>query len=95
MIDVIKKVLYAGIGVLAISEEKAKEILDELVKQGELTANDAEKLLNDIKSKLSQAGKTTEDKVLIKLKEYLHITELEKRISKLEKEIEILKTENI
>ncbi|MCX7770113.1 MAG: hypothetical protein N2202_03410 [Proteobacteria bacterium] len=94
MIDIIKKVLYAGIGIFALSEEKAKEIINELVKQGEITSADAEKLLNDMKSKLAEAGKTTEDKILSKLKEYLNITDLEKRITKLEKEIEMLKTED-
>lgn len=94
MIDIIKKVLYAGIGVFALSEEKAKEIINELVKQGEITSSDAEKLISDLKSKLAEAGKTTEDKILCKLKDYLNITDLEKRITKLEKEIEILKTED-
>lgn len=94
MIDIIKKVLYAGIGVFALSEEKAREIINELVKQGEITSGDAEKLINDLKAKIAEAGKTTEDKILSKLKEYLNITDLEKRITKLEKEIEMLKTED-
>ena len=94
MIEIIKKVLYAGIGVFALSEEKAKEIIDELVKQGEITSSEAEKLISDMKSKLAEAGKTTEDKILSKLKDYLNITDLEKRITKLEKEIEMLKTED-
>lgn len=93
MIDVIKKVIYAGIGALALSEEKAKEIVNELVKQGEITASDAEKILNDLKAKLADAGKSSEEKVIGKLKDYLHITELEKRVSKLEKELELLKTD--
>ncbi len=94
MIEIIKKVIFAGIGAFALSEEKAKEIINELVKQGEITASDAEKLLNDIKQKFAEAGKSTEDKFLAKLKEYLHISELEKRVAKLEKEIEIMKTES-
>lgn len=94
MIEIIKKVLYAGIGVFALSEEKAKEIINELVKQGEITSSDAEKLINDMKAKLAEAGKSTEDKILGKLKDYLNITDLEKRITKLEKEIEMLKTED-
>jgi polyhydroxyalkanoate synthesis regulator phasin len=93
MIEIIKKVIFAGIGAFALTEEKAKEIINELVKQGEITTGDAEKLIKDIKQKFTEAGKSTEDKFLTKLKEYLHITELEKRIAKLEKEIEIIKTE--
>ncbi len=40
MIDIIKKVLYAGMGVFALSEEKTKAIISQLVKDGELTAQE-------------------------------------------------------
>ena len=33
----IKKILLAGIGTAAVTAEKSKEVLDELVKKGELT----------------------------------------------------------
>ena len=33
----IKKLLLAGIGTAAVTAEKSKEVLDELVKKGELT----------------------------------------------------------
>ena len=35
--DGIKKILLAGVGTIAVTSEKSKEILDELVKKGELT----------------------------------------------------------
>jgi polyhydroxyalkanoate synthesis regulator phasin len=44
MIDIIKKVLYAGIGVFALSEEKTKEIISQLVKEGVLTTQEGEKI---------------------------------------------------
>ena len=37
--DNIKKVLLAGIGAVAVTGEKSKELLDEMVKKGELKHN--------------------------------------------------------
>lgn len=91
MIDVIKKVLYAGMGVFALSEEKVKEIVSQLVKEGEITAQEGEKLITDVRDKFLSSGKEFEDKFLEKLKNYLHISRLEERIANLEKEVEELK----
>jgi len=77
MIDIIKKVLYAGIGVFALSEEKTKEIISQLVKEGALTTQEGEKLLAELKDKFVSTGKGVEDKFLEKLKDYLHISKLE------------------
>lgn len=35
--DGLKKILLAGIGTVAVTAEKSKEVLDEMVKRGELT----------------------------------------------------------
>ena len=35
--DGLKKLLLAGVGTVAVTAEKSREILDELVKKGELT----------------------------------------------------------
>ncbi len=94
MIEIIKKVLYAGIGVFALSEEKTKEIISQLVKEGEITAQEGEKLLSDLKEKFVSTGKGVEDKFLEKVKNYLNISNLEERIAKLEAEVEALKNKS-
>ena len=43
--DGLKKLLLAGIGTVAVTAEKSKEILDELVKKGEITVEQG-KVLN-------------------------------------------------
>lgn len=88
MIDNIKKILYAGLGIFALSEDKAKEIIQELIKQGEITAQEGEQLISDIKNKAWEKGKTFEEKIALKIKDYLKINELEEKINKLEAEIE-------
>ena len=39
--DGLKKILLAGIGTVAVTAEKSKEVLDEMVKRGELTVEQA------------------------------------------------------
>ncbi len=40
----LKKVLLAGIGAVAVTGEKSKELLDEMVKKGELTVEQGKAL---------------------------------------------------
>lgn len=53
----LKKILLAGVGAVAISVEKSKDVVDELVKKGELTVEQGkvlnEELKHDIKEKLA------------------------------------------
>lgn len=55
--DDLKKILLAGIGAAAVTVEKSKDVVDELVKKGELTVEQGkvlnEELKHDIKEKLS------------------------------------------
>ena len=44
--DGLKKILLAGIGTVAVTAEKSKDVLDELVKKGELTVEQG-KVLNE------------------------------------------------
>lgn len=45
----IKKILLAGIGTAAVTAEKSKEVLDELVKKGELTVEQGKVLNQELK----------------------------------------------
>ena len=47
----LKKVLLAGIGAVAVTGEKSKELLDEMVKKGELTVEQGKALNEDSKRK--------------------------------------------
>jgi len=57
----LKKVLLAGIGAVAVTGEKSKELLDEMVKKGELTVEQGKALKHNIKS-------TVKEKVNVKVK---------------------------
>ena len=49
--DSMKKILLAGIGAAATTAEKSKEILDDLVKKGELTVEQGKVLNEELKHK--------------------------------------------
>ena len=63
--DNIKKVILAGIGAVAVTGEKSKELLDEMVKKGELTVEQGKALNEELKHNIK---KTMKDKVNVSVK---------------------------
>ncbi len=61
----IKKILLAGIGVVATTTEKSKELLDEMVKKGELTVEQGKVLNEELKHNIK---KTMKEKVNVSVK---------------------------
>ena len=53
----IKKILLAGIGTAAVTAEKSKEVLDELVKKGELTVEQGKVLNQELKHNINESVK--------------------------------------
>lgn len=63
--DNMKKLLLAGIGTVAVTAEKSKEILDEMVKKGELTVEQGKVLNQELKHNIK---KTVKEKVNVSVK---------------------------
>lgn len=55
--DGLKDIFLAGVGALAITGEKAKELVDVLVEKGELTVEEGKKVTADLADKAGEAGK--------------------------------------
>lgn len=53
----LKKILLAGIGTVAVTAEKSKDILDEMVKKGELTVEQGKVLNQELKHTIKQTVK--------------------------------------
>ena len=53
----IKKILLAGIGTAAVTAEKSKEVLDELVKKGELTVEQGKVLNQELRHNIKESVK--------------------------------------
>lgn len=58
--DDLKKVFLAGIGAVAVTAEKSKELLEELIKKGELTLEQG-KILNEELKRNIQTKNGTDD----------------------------------
>ena len=52
--DGLKKILLAGIGTVAVTAEKSKEVLDEMVKRGELTVEQGKVLNQELKHNIKK-----------------------------------------
>lgn len=51
MLELLKKLLYAGAGIAAITEEKARELVSELEKKGHVSTEQGKELVNDLVEK--------------------------------------------
>lgn len=60
--DGLRKVFLAGVGALATTVEKSQEIVDDLVKKGELTVEQGKALNAELKHKVEEAKEAPEDK---------------------------------
>ena len=77
----LKKVLLAGIGAIAVTAEKSKEVVEQLVKKGELTVEQGKVLNEELKHNVAE-----------KLREPLTVDKISKDLEKVnDEELEILK----
>jgi polyhydroxyalkanoate synthesis regulator phasin len=60
MLDLMKKTLLAGVGLVAVSREKAQKIVEPLVKKGQLSEEQGKRLLNELVKKSEQTRKGLE-----------------------------------
>lgn len=58
----LRKVFLAGVGALATTVEKSQEIVDDLVKKGEITVEQGKALNTELKRKASEAKTNAEEK---------------------------------
>lgn len=58
--DNLKKIFLAGIGAVAVTAEKSKDLLDEMVEKGELTVEQGKVLNEELKHNVK---KTVKEKV--------------------------------
>lgn len=58
--DGIKKTLLAGVGAAALTIEKSSEVVDKLVKKGELTVEQGKTLNQELKHKAEEEKKDVE-----------------------------------
>jgi len=96
MIDLLRKILVAGIGAAVLTREKVEGLVDELVKRGEIASKEGPKLVKELLKESQKAKKELEEKIeeatqktlkKLRLATRAEIEELKVKLEKLEKKI--------
>ncbi len=96
MSEMFRKMGLFGIGVISLTQEKAEEFTQEMIKKGEMNREEGKKFVRDVLSEKDRQVKDIENKINQKVKESLEksgvamksdLEVLEKKIEKLEKTV--------
>lgn len=103
MKKLLEDILFTGLGTLVVTKEKAEELIEKMVNQGDVTREEGRELLD----KFIKKTKQEKDKLSIKFSEELaaklkkagfvtstEIEQLEKRLDRLEHQIQELQEKN-
>jgi len=92
MESLLGRFLLSGLGVLALTQEKIEEFIEELTKKGEIAQRENKELLTEIIEKGEEKRKEIEGKIREKVKKALSQMNVATKddIQKLEKRIQIL-----
>lgn len=99
MSEMIKKMGLFGVGVISLTQEKAEEFTQEMIKKGEMSREEGKKFVREILSEKEKQVKDLEDKINDKVENVMKksgvvmksdISALEKKIEELEKTIQSL-----
>ena len=60
----VRKIFLVGVGAIATGAEKSQQIIDDLVKKGELTVEQGKELNEELTRKASRAASNTQDSFL-------------------------------
>jgi poly(hydroxyalkanoate) granule-associated protein len=71
LFEALRKVLLAGIGVVAIAQEEIDDLVEKLVERGEIAEKDGKKLIHEIKEKRMSQSKKAEDQVSKRIEDAL------------------------
>jgi len=75
MLEMARKVLLAGIGVVALTQEEAEKIVNKLIERGEIAEKDGRKLIKDLmekrKRKAAEVQTEAEDELEARMEEVL------------------------
>lgn len=99
MFELLKKALYVGLGAVSLTEEKLRQMLDEMVAQGALGKKEGEELIKEFLQTASENRQKwqqlIEERVKLVLQELSLVTkedlhQLEQRLEVLEKRVQDL-----
>ncbi|HQA60231.1 MAG: hypothetical protein WBJ82_02995 [Tepidanaerobacteraceae bacterium] len=98
----LKQLLYAGIGLAAITKEKAEELVAELVKKGEMSTDEGKDLLNSLRSRIQEESDRLKERINEQVERTINsmnlvrksdIDEVLDRLEKLEKRLDEIQSQ--
>lgn len=99
MSEMIRKMGLFSVGVISLTQEKAEEFTQEMMKKGEMSREEGKKFVKEVLSEKEKQVKDLEDKINDHVEKVMRksgvvmksdISALEKKIEKLEKTIQSL-----
>ena len=99
MADVLRKGFLAGIGIFSLTKERAEELVDELVKRGEVSKEEKAKVVKELVDKAEARSKELAKKIDVQVKKAVtkmktskdeEIQSLQEKIDRLSVQIEAL-----
>ncbi|MDD5615443.1 MAG: phasin family protein [Candidatus Methanoperedens sp.] len=99
MSEMIRKMGLFSVGVISLTQEKAEEFTQEMIKKGEMSREEGKKFVREVLSEKEKQVKDLEDKINERVENVMKksgvvmksdISALEKKIEKLEKTIQSL-----
>lgn len=63
MMHLLRKAALAGLGIVTLKEEKAKEIIADLVEQGELSREEGAKLIKELRERMEKNRSELEKRI--------------------------------
>ena len=99
MLNLSKKIIFAGIGTISFTREKANKIADELIKRGELSKDESKEFIVDLLNKAEKEKNKIFERIKPEIKYRLekmnfvskkYVDDLEKKVQELENRIEHL-----
>src|SRR5574337_954542 len=88
--DIINKVINLGFGALIVTKENVEELIDEMVKRGEIKKDEAKAQVNDVFKKILSSKKEIESKIEKIVENVLHKLDIPTRneLQQMQKKLE-------
>jgi polyhydroxyalkanoate synthesis regulator phasin len=96
--EFIKKAFFLGLGALVLTEERLRQVIEDLVKKGKLSKEEGQSILGEALNRIQQTKKELEEKIDSLVQQAFkkanvptrqELEALEDRIKKLEEKIKI------
>ena len=96
MFETLRKAMLFGVGAAAMSWDKVRQVIDDLVERGEITTEEGKKLYTELTARIEEEGRSMNERIRTQVRTMLkelgvadraQVAMLESRIEALERKI--------